>query len=101
MKINKRPLKIVISVLLIFIAALIVQRFYTPLIWINLSESEPLGLYQVQMFNGDLSHGDLVIMNVPSGFERYVYDRGWLPKGWPLLKNVAALPGETYCINNN
>jgi len=101
MKINKRPLTIVISVLAILIAVQIVQRFYSPLIWINLSDSEPLGIYQVQKFNGKLSHGDLVIMNVPPGFERYVYDRGWLPKGWPLLKKVAALPGETYCINDD
>ena len=67
--------------------------------YLNLSESAPLGLYRVihtsSLF---LKHGDMVVFSPPEWAEPLVYGRGWLPKGWPLLKYVGALEGDTYCV---
>ena len=44
-----------------------------------------------------LKHGDLVIA-VPSGpLATFLAERRYLPRGVPLLKHVAALPGEIVC----
>ena len=65
----------------------------------NLSVSEPIGLYRLQPFTGELQRGELVLMSTPKEFEKYVYGREWLPRGWPLLKHVGALAGDSFCIS--
>ena len=65
------------------------------LIW-NASASVPIGLYAVQP-GSPLKHGDLVIA-APSGpLAAFLSERRYLPKDVPLLKHVAALPGEIVC----
>jgi len=67
--------------------------------YLNLSESAPLGLYRVihtsSLF---LKRGDMVVFSPPEWAEPLVYGRSWLPRGWPLLKYVGALEGDTYCV---
>ncbi len=67
--------------------------------YINLSDSVPLGLYHVTYSNTlSLERGDMVVFPPPQWVKPFVYSRGWLPKGWPLLKYVGALEGDTYCV---
>jgi conjugative transfer signal peptidase TraF len=65
------------------------------LIW-NVSASVPIGLYAVQP-SGPLKHGDFVITLPPQPLATFLAERRYLPRGVPLLKHVAALPGEIVC----
>jgi conjugative transfer signal peptidase TraF len=65
------------------------------LIW-NASASVPIGLYAVQP-DSPLKHGDLVIAAPPMSLTTFLAERRYLPSGVPLLKHVAALPGEIVC----
>jgi conjugative transfer signal peptidase TraF len=40
---------------------------------------------------------DLVIVEPPEPLARFLSDRGYLPRGLPLVKRVLALPGQTVC----
>ena len=65
------------------------------LIW-NSSASVPIGLYAVRLA-GMLHVGELIVVRPPEPLARFLADRGYLPKGVPLLKRVLALPGQTVC----
>ncbi|AEQ53585.1 S26 family signal peptidase [Pelagibacterium halotolerans] len=65
------------------------------LIW-NASGSTPIGLYAVAS-DEDLSVGDLVVVDPPQSLASYLDGRGYLPEGVPLLKHIAALPGQRVC----
>lgn len=65
------------------------------LIW-NASASAPIGLYAV-VSDDDRSIGDLVVVDPPKSLAIYLDERGYLPEGVPLLKHIAALPGQRVC----
>lgn len=65
------------------------------LIW-NASASAPIGLYAVAS-DDDFSVGDLVVVDPPKRLASYLDERGYLPEGVPLLKHIAALPGQRFC----
>ena len=65
------------------------------LIW-NTTASAPIGVYRV-LADGALSRGDLVALQPPPPLAKALAERGVLPRGVPLLKPVAALPGDTIC----
>tara|TARA_E500000318_G_scaffold106644_1_gene114868 strand:- start:206 stop:763 length:558 start_codon:yes stop_codon:yes gene_type:complete len=65
------------------------------LIW-NASASASIGLYAVAS-DDDLSVGDLVVVDPPKTLASYLDERGYLPEGVPLLKHIAALPGQRIC----
>ena len=65
------------------------------LIW-NASASAPIGLYAVAS-DDDLAVGDLVVVDPPKSLAIYLDERGYLPEGVPLLKQIAALPGQRVC----
>jgi conjugative transfer signal peptidase TraF len=65
------------------------------LIW-NASASAPTGLYAVQRV-GRLADGELVVAQPPDGLAAFLAERGYLPRPLPLIKHVAALPGEIVC----
>ena len=65
------------------------------LIW-NASASVPVGLYSVQPA-GVLHVTELLVVRPPEPLASFLADRGYLPKGVPLLKRVLALPGQTVC----
>lgn len=68
------------------------------LIW-NASASAPIGLYRVATV--DRPHiGDLVAVTPPNGLARLMAERRYLSVGVPLLKHVAALPGDRVCRSN-
>jgi conjugative transfer signal peptidase TraF len=65
------------------------------LVW-NASASVPIGLYAVDTII-DVRAGDLVIVRPPEPLAQFLADRGYLPRGVPLLKHVAALAGQSVC----
>ena len=65
------------------------------LIW-NASASVPIGLYAAAKII-DVHAGDLVVVRPPEPLARFLADRGYLPRGVPLLKHVAALAGQSVC----
>jgi conjugative transfer signal peptidase TraF len=65
------------------------------LLW-NASASVPVGLYVITPA-GPLAVTDLVAVQAPEPLAAFIADRGYLPRGVPLLKRVAALPGQTVC----
>jgi conjugative transfer signal peptidase TraF len=65
------------------------------LIW-NAGASVPIGLYAVQP-EGALHLDNLVVVSPPEPLASFLADRGYLPKGVPLLKHIAALPGQIVC----
>lgn len=66
-------------------------------IW-NASDSVPVGLYRLQSI-GELSVTDLVAVEALEPLASFLADRGYLPRGVPMLKRVLALPGQTVCRN--
>jgi conjugative transfer signal peptidase TraF len=65
------------------------------LVW-NSSASVPIGLYAVRTII-DVHAGDLIVVRPPEPLVRFLADRGYLPRGVPLLKHVAALAGQSVC----
>jgi conjugative transfer signal peptidase TraF len=63
------------------------------LVW-NASASVPIGLYAVDTII-DAHTGDLVVVRPPEPLARFLADGGYLPRGVPLLKHVAALAGQS------
>jgi conjugative transfer signal peptidase TraF len=65
------------------------------LVW-NASASVPIGLYAVDTII-DAHTGDLVVVRPPEPLALFLADRGYLPRGVPLLKHVAAVAGQRVC----
>lgn len=65
------------------------------LLW-NATASTPVGLYVVQPVR-TLHVGDLVAAQPPEALARFLAEGGYLPRGVPLLKQVAALAGQIVC----
>lgn len=64
-------------------------------IW-NLSPSVPIGLYQLTALNR-VEAPDLVAVVPPEPLAGFLAERGYLPRGVPLLKRVLAVAGDTVC----
>ncbi|KXV59872.1 conjugal transfer protein TraF [Acetobacter senegalensis] len=67
------------------------------LIW-NATASTPVGLYRLQSVS-PLHVGDLIAIRPPTDIAGMLARGGYLPLGVPLLKPVAALPGQVVCRN--
>ncbi|MBB2158233.1 S26 family signal peptidase [Gluconacetobacter diazotrophicus] len=65
------------------------------LIW-NATASTPVGLYRLQAARS-LHVGDLIAIRPPTHIAASLARGGYLPLGVPLLKPVAALPGQRVC----
>ena len=65
------------------------------LIW-NASASVPIGLYRVQP-EPKPRVSDIVVVRPPEPLVGFLSDGGYLPRGVPLLKHVAALGGQRVC----
>jgi conjugative transfer signal peptidase TraF len=65
------------------------------IIW-NASASVPLGLYSATPA-GTIAHGDLVLVRPPETLAAFLAERGYVARGLPLLKHVAALPPQVVC----
>jgi conjugative transfer signal peptidase TraF len=65
------------------------------LVW-NASASIPLGLYTITLAD-HLKVGDRVAIDPPEAIASFLAERGYLPRGVPLLKTVAAQSGQRVC----
>ena len=65
------------------------------IIW-NASASMPIGLYRVQADRRP-KLGDIVVVRPPEDLVWFLAEGGYLPRGVPLLKYVAALGGQRLC----
>ncbi len=77
------------------VAATIAVDVPRRIIW-NLSASVPLGLY-VTMPVQQLRVDELVAVSAPEKLANYMASRRYLGAGAPMLKHVAALPGQLVC----
>ncbi|TKT82453.1 S26 family signal peptidase [Aquamicrobium sp. LC103] len=66
----------------------------------NVSASLPLGLYRIEPATG-IAVTDIAIVMPPDALAAFLDERGYLPRGVPLLKRVLALGGETVCRHGN
>lgn len=64
-------------------------------VW-NASASVPIGLYRVEPA-GRIDVADLVVVMPPEPLAGFLAERGYLPRGVPLIKRVLALAGTTVC----
>jgi conjugative transfer signal peptidase TraF len=67
------------------------------LIW-NASASAPIGLWRVHP-GAALAIGDMVVVTTPASVRALAATRRYLPANVPLLKQIAALDGDTVCAN--
>ena len=82
----------------LFTALFAIQHWREPrprLLW-NASASAPVGLYRVAAIDRP-GVGDLVVILPPPRLARLMATRGYLPRGVPLLKRIAGLPGTRVC----
>ncbi|MER8515641.1 signal peptidase I [Mesorhizobium sp. M1060] len=68
------------------------------LVW-NASASAPVGLYRVA--SRSPARGDFVLVRPPRPVADLAAERFYLPSNVPLIKRLAALPGEHVCTFGN
>lgn len=98
---DAKSLKRMAATLLLLGALQSLNARYEGAFWLNLTDSEPIGLYRVYPVDREIRRGDLIVMAVPQEFRQYVYGRGWLPEGWALFKHVGAVAGDVYCVSGS
>jgi len=69
------------------------------LIW-NASASAPIGLYAVHP-GAAPQVGDMVAARLPAGWRDFAALRHYLPANVPLVKRVAAVPGDSVCAKGD
>ncbi|NTF89558.1 S26 family signal peptidase [Agrobacterium rhizogenes] len=77
------------------VAACLFPQSSTLFIW-NASASVPIGLYRVTA-ERRFSVADLVAMMPPTPVADFMVQHAYIGRGVPLLKRVAALPGQRVC----
>lgn len=95
---RRRKLQIAASVIAASALALSLTILFPPsprLVW-NASASAPIGLYWVSPGEA-IAPGDMVIAHVPERYRQMAAERRYLPMNVPLVKRVAAGPGDEIC----
>lgn len=69
------------------------------LLW-NASASTPIGFYDLDPAR-NLKVGDLVAVMPEKPLADFIVERGYIGRGVPLLKHIAALPGQKVCRTGN
>jgi conjugative transfer signal peptidase TraF len=69
------------------------------IVW-NATASAPIGLYRVR-HDRALSRGDLVLDVPARRLAAFADARGYLPRGIPLVKRIAAVAGDAVCARGN
>lgn len=77
------------------LGVLSVVSFVPKLIW-NASASTPIGLYAIEPDQSSAAT-DLVAFSAPEPLASFLAEGGYVPRGVPLMKRVAALPGQRVC----
>ncbi len=87
-----------ISAASLFGASFTAVAVFNPLprvVW-NASASAPIGFYRIEP-SLHPPHGALVAVTPPAPLARWLAERGYLGERVPLLKHVAARPGQQVC----
>lgn len=95
---NRRALRATAAAATLFGTLFVVAAWLKPaprLLW-NASASAPAGLYRIDA-GAQPRLGDYVAIDPPPALETFLARRGYLPRGVPLLKRVAGLPGALVC----
>ncbi len=79
----------------LLLSALAVVPVTPRLVW-NASASVPIGLYAVVPVK-HLAVAELLAIDAPDPLAGFLAARSYLPRGVPLMKHVAALPGQRVC----
>ena len=95
---KRRRLVAAIGCAAIATIALTAALKHAPLLIWNASASVPIGLYAVRDA-GRLAGSELVVVQPPEALADFLAAGRYLPKGVPLIKHVAALPGAVVCRN--
>ncbi|MEM8743437.1 MAG: S26 family signal peptidase [Pseudomonadota bacterium] len=90
-----RPSLIIGGAGIALIALSTIIRANPILVW-NASASVPIGFYAVQPLDTP-NVGDLVVLEPPSPLGDWLLKHGYLGADVPLIKHVAALPGQRVC----
>jgi conjugative transfer signal peptidase TraF len=99
-KFNKAIFFMMVTAFVLIFAMYFVSVYTRDSYYINLSPSLPYGLYK-RSAPVNLKRGDIIIFIPPDHLKTFIYKRHWLPDGWPLMKQIGAMPGDTYCINKD
>jgi conjugative transfer signal peptidase TraF len=83
-----RPTRSTIVLAGLVLAAVVSTRW----VRLNMSQSAPGGFYWLAAVHPPLTRETLVVLPVPASVQP------WLSRWTPLLKPVAAVPGDTVCI---
>ena len=101
---TKRGLRITVwstfSVLGVALIAVPGSGILPPILLYNPSQSAPLGWYRIEALE-HISRGDQVVSNLPQEAAEFASQRGYLPRGIPVIKTVTALEGDTVCDTGN
>lgn len=65
------------------------------LVW-NVSASAPIGLYAIEPAS-TIEVTELLAVMPPAALASFMVERGYIGQGIPLMKRVAALPGQEVC----
>jgi type IV secretory pathway protease TraF len=87
---------------LVIITTTLVTAFCPPiprLVW-NASPSVPVGLYVIRPAK-NYQRGDLIAANPPSWLAKTLSNSGYLPRGVPLMKFIAATMRQRVCRFGN
>jgi len=79
-----------------FLACLALGVAPRPRLLLNTTASVPVGLYRLSPA-GSPRVGDLVVLTPDPPLAAFLADGGWLPRGVPLIKPVAAAAGQSVC----
>ena len=81
------------------VAALVFRPQIRPMprLLYNPSPSAPIGWYRV-LPQETYQRGDLVASSLPEDVAGFAEQRGYLPRGAPVIKTIGAQEGELYCV---
>jgi len=78
------------------LACLALSATPRPRLLLNTTASVPVGLYRLSPA-GSPRVGDLVVVTPDPALAAFLDESGWLPRGVPLIKPVAAVAGQSVC----